>query len=103
MEAELGLRGVVIFVDKSRDDGSSVDGEVAGLLLRPCPGGMCGHPGQVQSPGAAARQALADTLLLTVPNQLGVDCNAHVIEAILKHVAPSLGWRVSPPAMPKAL
>jgi alkanesulfonate monooxygenase SsuD/methylene tetrahydromethanopterin reductase-like flavin-dependent oxidoreductase (luciferase family) len=37
--------------------------------------------------------AEADTLLLTVPNQLGVDYNAHVIEAILKHVAPSLGWR----------
>jgi len=30
---------------------------------------------------------------LTVPNQLGVDYNAHVIEAILKHVAPRLGWR----------
>jgi hypothetical protein len=28
-----------------------------------------------------------------VPNQLGVDYNAHVIEAILKHVAPGLGWR----------
>jgi alkanesulfonate monooxygenase SsuD/methylene tetrahydromethanopterin reductase-like flavin-dependent oxidoreductase (luciferase family) len=37
--------------------------------------------------------AVADTLLLTVPNQLGVDYNAHVIEAILKHVAPGLGWR----------
>jgi alkanesulfonate monooxygenase SsuD/methylene tetrahydromethanopterin reductase-like flavin-dependent oxidoreductase (luciferase family) len=37
--------------------------------------------------------AEADTLLLTVPNQLGVDYNAHVIEAILKQVAPGLGWR----------
>jgi len=37
--------------------------------------------------------AEADTLLLTVPNQLGVAYNAHVIEAILKHVAPPLGWR----------
>jgi alkanesulfonate monooxygenase SsuD/methylene tetrahydromethanopterin reductase-like flavin-dependent oxidoreductase (luciferase family) len=37
--------------------------------------------------------AEADTVLLTVPNQLGVDYNAHVIEAILKHVAPPLGWR----------
>lgn len=35
----------------------------------------------------------ADTLLLTVPNQLGVDYNAHVIEAILTQVAPALGWR----------
>jgi alkanesulfonate monooxygenase SsuD/methylene tetrahydromethanopterin reductase-like flavin-dependent oxidoreductase (luciferase family) len=37
--------------------------------------------------------AEADTLLLTVPNQLGVDYNAHVIESIVKHVAPALGWR----------
>ena len=37
--------------------------------------------------------AEADTLLLTVPNQLGVDYNAHVIEAILTHIAPALGWR----------
>src|SRR6202050_2737494 len=37
--------------------------------------------------------AEADTLLLTVPNQLGVAYNAHVIDAILTHVAPALGWR----------
>jgi alkanesulfonate monooxygenase SsuD/methylene tetrahydromethanopterin reductase-like flavin-dependent oxidoreductase (luciferase family) len=37
--------------------------------------------------------AAADTLLLTVPNTLGVDYNAHVIESILKYVAPQLGWR----------
>ena len=37
--------------------------------------------------------AEADTLLLTVPNQLGVAYNAHVIEAILTHVAPAMGWR----------
>ncbi|CAN7370911.1 LLM class flavin-dependent oxidoreductase [Pseudorhodoferax sp. LjRoot39] len=37
--------------------------------------------------------AEADTLLLTVPNQLGVDYNVHVIETILKEVAPALGWR----------
>ncbi|HEX4275998.1 MAG TPA: LLM class flavin-dependent oxidoreductase [Bryobacteraceae bacterium] len=37
--------------------------------------------------------AEADTLLLTVPNQLGVAYNVHVMEAILTHVAPALGWR----------
>jgi alkanesulfonate monooxygenase SsuD/methylene tetrahydromethanopterin reductase-like flavin-dependent oxidoreductase (luciferase family) len=37
--------------------------------------------------------AEADTLLLTIPNQLGVAYCAHVIEAILKHVALALGWR----------
>ncbi|MGU3386373.1 LLM class flavin-dependent oxidoreductase [Methylobacterium sp. D53M] len=37
--------------------------------------------------------AEADTLLLTVPNQLGVAYNAHLIESLLTHVAPALGWR----------
>ena len=35
----------------------------------------------------------ADTLLLTIPNQLGVDFNAHLMESVLRHVAPELGWR----------
>ena len=33
--------------------------------------------------------AEGDTLLLTIPNQLGVACNAHVLEAILTTVAPA--------------
>jgi alkanesulfonate monooxygenase SsuD/methylene tetrahydromethanopterin reductase-like flavin-dependent oxidoreductase (luciferase family) len=37
--------------------------------------------------------AAADTLLLTVPNQLGVDYNAHVIDSVVRHLAPDLGWR----------
>jgi alkanesulfonate monooxygenase SsuD/methylene tetrahydromethanopterin reductase-like flavin-dependent oxidoreductase (luciferase family) len=37
--------------------------------------------------------AEADTLLLTVPNQLGVDYNTHVIEMILSHIALPLRWR----------
>ncbi len=37
--------------------------------------------------------AEADTLLLTVPNQLGVAYNVHVLKAILTTVAPPLGWR----------
>jgi alkanesulfonate monooxygenase SsuD/methylene tetrahydromethanopterin reductase-like flavin-dependent oxidoreductase (luciferase family) len=37
--------------------------------------------------------AEADTLLITIPNQLGVAYNAHVMEAILTTVAPGLGWR----------
>lgn len=43
----------------------------------------------------AADEAIAeaDTLLLTVPNQLGVAYNIHVIDSILRHVAPALGWR----------
>jgi alkanesulfonate monooxygenase SsuD/methylene tetrahydromethanopterin reductase-like flavin-dependent oxidoreductase (luciferase family) len=39
----------------------------------------------------AAVQA-ADTLLLTVPNQLGVDYNVHLLETIARHIAPAIGW-----------
>nr|WP_279671372.1 LLM class flavin-dependent oxidoreductase [Flexivirga meconopsidis] len=34
----------------------------------------------------------ADTLMLTIPNQLGVDYNLHVLQAFAEHVAPELGW-----------
>ena len=37
--------------------------------------------------------AAADTLLLTIPNQLGVDYNVHVLQAVLTQLAPALGWR----------
>ncbi|MGA4670778.1 LLM class flavin-dependent oxidoreductase [Propionibacteriaceae bacterium Y1923] len=36
--------------------------------------------------------AAADTLLLTIPTQLGVEYNAHLLESVLTHVAPALGW-----------
>lgn len=35
----------------------------------------------------------ADTLMLTVPSQLGVDYNAHILQGIIDDVAPGLGWR----------
>ncbi|WP_298228519.1 LLM class flavin-dependent oxidoreductase [Gryllotalpicola sp.] len=35
----------------------------------------------------------ADTLLLTIPSQLGVEYNLHALDSILKYVAPELGWR----------
>jgi alkanesulfonate monooxygenase SsuD/methylene tetrahydromethanopterin reductase-like flavin-dependent oxidoreductase (luciferase family) len=35
----------------------------------------------------------ADTLLLTVPNQLGVEYNARLLETIAREVAPAIGWR----------
>lgn len=36
---------------------------------------------------------LADTVLVTVPNQLGVDYNAALLENIVKPVAPDAGCR----------
>jgi alkanesulfonate monooxygenase SsuD/methylene tetrahydromethanopterin reductase-like flavin-dependent oxidoreductase (luciferase family) len=37
--------------------------------------------------------AAADTLLLTIPNQLGVDYCAHILDSLLREIAPELGWR----------
>jgi len=37
--------------------------------------------------------AAADTLMLTVPNMIGVHDNAHVIESVVRDLAPALGWR----------
>jgi alkanesulfonate monooxygenase SsuD/methylene tetrahydromethanopterin reductase-like flavin-dependent oxidoreductase (luciferase family) len=39
-----------------------------------------------------AAVAAADTVLLTVPNQLGVEYNARLLETIVRHVAPAFGW-----------
>lgn len=36
--------------------------------------------------------AAADTLLLTVPNQLGVEYNARLLGTVAEHIAPALGW-----------
>ncbi len=39
-----------------------------------------------------AAVAAADTILLTVPNQLGVDYNADLLRNIAEHIAPAIGW-----------
>src|SRR5699024_5533378 len=51
------------------------------------PVAMAGHS------RAQAAIAAADTLQITVPPMLGVQYNAHLLESILTHVAPALGWR----------
>jgi alkanesulfonate monooxygenase SsuD/methylene tetrahydromethanopterin reductase-like flavin-dependent oxidoreductase (luciferase family) len=35
----------------------------------------------------------ADSLLLTVPNQLGVEYNARLLSALGEHVLPAIGWK----------
>ena len=42
------------------------------------------------SKDAAVREA--DTLLLTVPNMLGVDYNTRLLETVVREVAPAIGW-----------
>ncbi|CUX67069.1 MULTISPECIES: LLM class flavin-dependent oxidoreductase [Rhizobium/Agrobacterium group] len=35
----------------------------------------------------------ADTLILTIPNQLGVEHNVHLLSTIMTRIAPAIGWR----------
>ena len=74
----------------SRDQIGMIDENTRAIFGR----SYAGEPDELvrQLKGDEAIEA-ADTLLLTVPNQLGVDYNAHVLEDILTHVAPELGWR----------
>jgi alkanesulfonate monooxygenase SsuD/methylene tetrahydromethanopterin reductase-like flavin-dependent oxidoreductase (luciferase family) len=52
-----------------------------------------GEPGRIAAELAEdAAVALADTVLVTVPNQLGVDYNADLLRNIATHVAPAIGW-----------
>ena len=73
----------------SRDQIGMIDANTRAIFGR----SYAAEPDQLieQLRGDEAIEA-ADTLLLTVPNQLGVEYNAHVLESILTHVAPALGW-----------
>jgi alkanesulfonate monooxygenase SsuD/methylene tetrahydromethanopterin reductase-like flavin-dependent oxidoreductase (luciferase family) len=52
-----------------------------------------GEPDQIAEELAKdAAVRAADTLLLTVPNQLGVEYNARMLQTIADHIAPAIGW-----------
>ncbi|WP_166971599.1 LLM class flavin-dependent oxidoreductase [Brevibacterium atlanticum] len=52
-----------------------------------------GEPDQlIEELKADAAVDAADTLMLTIPSQLGVDYNLHILESFAEHVAPALGW-----------
>jgi alkanesulfonate monooxygenase SsuD/methylene tetrahydromethanopterin reductase-like flavin-dependent oxidoreductase (luciferase family) len=52
-----------------------------------------GEPDQlVEELARDAAVAAADTLLVTVPNQLGVDFNVRLLESISRDLRPALGW-----------
>jgi alkanesulfonate monooxygenase SsuD/methylene tetrahydromethanopterin reductase-like flavin-dependent oxidoreductase (luciferase family) len=52
-----------------------------------------GEPDRIAGEIAAdAAVQAADTILFTVPNQLGVAYNARILETIVKHIAPAFGW-----------
>jgi alkanesulfonate monooxygenase SsuD/methylene tetrahydromethanopterin reductase-like flavin-dependent oxidoreductase (luciferase family) len=75
--------------DRSQDQVGYIDGGVArfGKTYAGAPEALIRQLAEDEAIAAA------DTLLLTIPNQLGVDYCAHVIETILSDVAPELGWR----------
>lgn len=52
-----------------------------------------GEPDQlIEQLKADAAVQSADTLLLTIPSQAGVELNLHILESFARHVAPALGW-----------
>ena len=56
-----------------------------------------GEPDRIAAELAAdAAVRAADTVLFTVPNQLGVDYNARILQTIADHVAPAIGWSKTP-------
>jgi len=80
-----GLRGQI----EGKDQVGHLDGGLARFGRS-----FIGEPDVIAAELAAdAAVQAADTVLVTVPNQLGVDYNAALLESIVKHVAPAAGWR----------
>jgi alkanesulfonate monooxygenase SsuD/methylene tetrahydromethanopterin reductase-like flavin-dependent oxidoreductase (luciferase family) len=80
------------FGDRSGRDGADQVGYLEGTLAR-FGKSYIGEPDVIAaelSQDTAVREA--DTLLLTVPNQLGVEYNMHLLETFMLHIAPALGW-----------
>jgi len=75
-----------------RGDGDDQVGYIGGELAR-FGKSYVGAPDEIAAALAddAAVRA-ADTLLLTVPNQLGVDYNARLLETVARDIAPAIGW-----------
>jgi alkanesulfonate monooxygenase SsuD/methylene tetrahydromethanopterin reductase-like flavin-dependent oxidoreductase (luciferase family) len=74
-------------------DGEDQVGQLDGVLAR-FGRSYTGEPDVIAEElarDAAVREA--DTLLLTVPNQLGVEYNARMLETIAKQIAPAIGWQ----------
>lgn len=74
---------------ESRDQVGYIDGGLARFGRS-----YTGDPARIAAELAQdAAVTEADLLLVTVPNQLGVDFNVHILESFAKYVAPSLGWK----------
>ncbi len=76
-----------------RDGGGDQVGPIDGAIAR-FGRSYSGEPDRIAAELAEdAAVAAADTLLLTVPNQLGVEYNAQLLETVAKEIAPAIGWR----------
>lgn len=74
--------------DGSEDQVGWLDGSIARFGRQ-----YSGEPDVIATAlGRDAAVVAADTVLLTVPNQLGVEYNARLLETIAEHVAPAIGW-----------
>jgi alkanesulfonate monooxygenase SsuD/methylene tetrahydromethanopterin reductase-like flavin-dependent oxidoreductase (luciferase family) len=77
--------------------GDSIDGDQIGIIddVRATFGRT--HVGEPERIVAVLERdegvAAADTVLVTVPNLLGVEHNAHTLSVIVNDIAPALGWR----------
>ncbi|MBP2412307.1 alkanesulfonate monooxygenase SsuD/methylene tetrahydromethanopterin reductase-like flavin-dependent oxidoreductase (luciferase family) [Arthrobacter stackebrandtii] len=72
----------------SRDQVGMIDG-----LLSRFGKSYMGDPAQIAAELAADEAVRsADTLMLTVPNQLGVAYNSKMLANIAEHIAPAIGW-----------
>lgn len=53
-----------------------------------------GEPDQlIEQLRADAAVMSADTVMLTIPSQMGVDLNLRILQNVAEHVAPALGWK----------
>ena len=64
--------------------------EKASEVVKLWPGGAPGAKGEDPAKDVAVREA--DSLPLMVPNMLGVEYNARLLQTIVEHVAPAIGW-----------
>jgi alkanesulfonate monooxygenase SsuD/methylene tetrahydromethanopterin reductase-like flavin-dependent oxidoreductase (luciferase family) len=81
-----------LFAEREASDGKDQVGYLDGGLAR-FGKSYVGEPDRIAAElakDAAVREA--DTLLVTVPNQLGVDYNARLLATIAEHIAPAIGW-----------
>ena len=82
-------RGYFGYESRSQDQVGFIDGGVARFGKT-----YAGEPDQlVRELAEDEAIAAADTLMLTIPNQLGPEYNLHILESFAKHVAPALGWK----------